>query len=186
MAANSSSSRKNYQPVDVQQLIAEAILSSFVEEDEVDTRYNILRYMQNWEKEYRECDTHTIFEMVVGYCNHLSFEQLKEKYDFLKKGGNITITNKVQENMDSLFYVVFRSPETSTIYLYANGDIPVECEKLKTFFFEDEYYVLLLNKENNTKLYFKYGVEESENGTKEKLYPVEDERILEFFKFLKL
>ena len=186
MATNRAHSHSKREPIDVQNLIAEAILSSFVEDDEVDTRYNILRYMNNWEKEYHQCDSHMIFEMVIKYCNRLSFAQLKEKYNLLKNGDTLIMIDKIQKDKDSLFYLIFKSSEFHNISLFANGMIPVDCEILKTFIFEDEYYVLLSNHEDNGKLYFKYSVEETKEGIKEKLYPVEEKRILEFFKFLKL
>lgn len=164
------------------------ITHGFVPGDEVETRRRVVG-MLNLLRESRlnqTAEKKQFYDAVEMRFFALSFKEIEAiYYDKTIESADLEIKEeeKMEESKD-LFTNVIKSPDGANVTVYLNGEDEMNFKKLKSFHFENSYYVLLEDLEDHKTKYYRYYSETYEGEKVEKLFLVEDQTQISLFKFL--
>lgn len=164
-----------------ERLLTKVIKDCFKEGDERLTRLEARKLIR---EVCEELDDFPLRAETYKLLNDLTFEQLKDLYN--KEEPEVD-NNMTKDNETALFNTVVKGEDGATVTVYLNGDEDEEisCKKIKSFRFEECFYVLLQNLNDSKPNYYRYVFEKQEDGKSvEKLVRVNDEQQVSLFKFL--
>ena len=180
------------------------ILICMHEKDELDTRVALYREIGIFKKRHDTPKEIKILEEIKDRFDAMTFDELKEYYDKCRhvddKIDETTVNwtkdeeevKMAKETYDGpLFRQLFVSKANKDFNLYLEGTDNRSYRKIRTFQFEDEYYVYLKAGSDDVTRCYKYVLDKKENEWGEvedieKLIYIDDEQLLKLFEFLKL
>ena len=155
------------------------IKECFDAKDESRTRLNARRKIRVF---FEETEDYELRALASRMLNEMSFEDLTALYNEPLPEDNNMEKEKATELFDTI--VKGKDGELVTVYLNGDEDEEVSCKKIKTFRFEESFYVLLQNTKDNASNYYRYVYEMQDGKPVEKLIGVKDEQQVSLFKFL--
>ena len=157
------------------------ILVSMNEDDEAATRVEIQNNYNQYREKYREPLDKKALDDGLSRFYKMDFNELKEFYYSCLNGKGDEIMEQIKNG--EIYTAFFTNKKSEPMVLYSGGLIGKNFQKIKSFKFEDELYVLLKDLDNGKQGYYKYFKDENEN---EKLLVVDDAQLISVFDFLDL
>ena len=120
---------------------------------------------------------------VYSVLKKLSFEDMKDQYNKLKKSNYLPQIIKIKETNNevlTLFEIIKTYPKFKEIYLKSNKRKYITLYKIGFFEFENEYYVVLKDDKSNTD-YYRYSKSVVDDHDKENLFQIKDNVLINIF-----
>lgn len=160
-----------------QLLLSKVIKECYAAGDEDFTRLKARKTIKAFCDEIDDFELRAITNRML---NEMTFAQIIELYNQEEP----EVKNMGKET--ALFDTVIKGKDGEEVVVYLNGDEDegLSFKKVKSFRFEEHFYVLLQDLKDNALRYYRYALERQEGKTVEKLLRVNDEQLVSFFKFL--